>query len=190
MKKLDVKHKRFADTWLANGNNGTQAAIDAGYSKSTAHVQASRLLNNDKVKAYIAEQQKARSMRTQIDADYLLEELAKMQQAPICEILDDNGGLKDPREWPLHWQRMVSGIEVFEEYDGRGKDRQFIGYTKKIKLINREAVIKMLGQHIGVNAFEERIKHSGNVTMTVDTGIPAPPKDASRPSQERISEQS
>lgn len=49
---LNERQKRFALEYVRNGGNGTEAAISAGYSARSAHVQASRLLKDDKVLAY------------------------------------------------------------------------------------------------------------------------------------------
>ena len=50
--ELNERQKRFVLEYLKNGGNGTEAAIAAGYSPRSAAVQASRLLNDDKVLAY------------------------------------------------------------------------------------------------------------------------------------------
>ena len=54
---LNLKQIRFADEYIRNGGNGTQAAIFAGYSPKTAAQQASRLLKDANVSEYIAERQ-------------------------------------------------------------------------------------------------------------------------------------
>ena len=54
MSNLNEKQKRFADEYLID-LNATQAAIRAGYSPRSAAEQASRLLKNVKVRAYIDE---------------------------------------------------------------------------------------------------------------------------------------
>ncbi len=54
---LSPKRLKFAQEYLLNGGNGTKAAITAGYSKKTAHAQASRLLKDVKIKDYIVQQQ-------------------------------------------------------------------------------------------------------------------------------------
>lgn len=51
-KGIKEQHKLFALEFIKDGN-GKQAAIRAGYAERSAEVQASRLLRNDKVKAYI-----------------------------------------------------------------------------------------------------------------------------------------
>ena len=50
-KVLTDKERMFVHALLACGNQ-TQAAVAAGYSKKSAHVQASRMLKKDKVLAY------------------------------------------------------------------------------------------------------------------------------------------
>lgn len=51
-KDLTDRQKRFVAEYLRNGGNGTEAAIAAGYAPRSAAVQASRMLNDDKVLAY------------------------------------------------------------------------------------------------------------------------------------------
>lgn len=50
--ELNERQKRFVLEYLRNGGNGTEAAISAGYSERSAAVQASRMLNDDKILAY------------------------------------------------------------------------------------------------------------------------------------------
>ena len=55
-KKLTPKQKAFADEYIKNGGNATQAAIAAKYSEKTAYSQGQRLLKNDDILNYIAKQ--------------------------------------------------------------------------------------------------------------------------------------
>lgn len=50
--ELNERQKRFVLEYLRNGGNGTEAAIAAGYAPKAAAVQASRMLNDDKILAY------------------------------------------------------------------------------------------------------------------------------------------
>ena len=50
--KLTLKQQRFADEYIISGN-ATDAAIKAGYSEKYANTNASKLLQNTTVKAYI-----------------------------------------------------------------------------------------------------------------------------------------
>lgn len=51
--KLTEQQMKFCEEYVNNGNNGTKAAIDSGYSAHSASVQASRLLGKEKINDYI-----------------------------------------------------------------------------------------------------------------------------------------
>lgn len=52
---LTMKQKLFAEYYIVENFNATQAAIRAGYSKKTAYSQGSRMLKNVEVNDYIEE---------------------------------------------------------------------------------------------------------------------------------------
>ena len=70
--------------------SATQAAIRAGYSPKTARSQGQRLLTKPDVRKAIDEAQKVRQVRTQISADYVLNNLKEvaercMQAEPVLD---------------------------------------------------------------------------------------------------------
>ena len=73
---LTPKQARFVEEYLVD-LNATQAAIRAGYSKKTAEQQGARLFRNVKVAAAIQEAQEARSERTGITQDEVIQGLKK-----------------------------------------------------------------------------------------------------------------
>ncbi|MGV1869728.1 terminase small subunit [Agrobacterium rosae] len=155
---LSVKQRLFVDEYLKD-LNATQAAIRAGYSEKTAHSQGPRLLENVGVAAAIEKAKADRSERTKIDADWLLTRLADEAVADIADLYDDDGGLKPVNQWPLIWrQGLVSGMEVEELFEGRGEDREHIGRVRKVKLSDRIKRLELIGKHIDVQAFRERVE--------------------------------
>lgn len=89
MSKLTEKQKRFCEEYLID-LNAMQAAIRAGYSPNTAK-DANKWINeiNPKkphLKAFIDEMKKRRSERTNITADTVLTELAKIASVENVEI--------------------------------------------------------------------------------------------------------
>lgn len=60
--ELTEQQRKFADHYF-EFNNGTKAAIHAGYGEAGAHTQASRLLKNVKVRDYITNLEKERRER-------------------------------------------------------------------------------------------------------------------------------
>ena len=88
-KDLTPKQKRFCEEYIKDCN-ATQAYLRAGYrgSTGTAEVESHKLLRNPKIQAYIQQIQKARSSRTEIDADRVLLELAKIAFSDIKNVFE------------------------------------------------------------------------------------------------------
>ncbi|PKE47248.1 terminase small subunit [Macrococcoides caseolyticum] len=59
--KLSLKQQKFADEYIINGGNATQAAIKAGYSEKYANTNANKLLQNTTIQSYIEERVKQAS---------------------------------------------------------------------------------------------------------------------------------
>ena len=74
---LNERQARFVAEYLVD-LNATQAAIRAGYCARTAYSAAERLLTNAEIAAAIAEAQAARSRRTEVTADRVVLELARV----------------------------------------------------------------------------------------------------------------
>ena len=69
--KISEKQKAFCEEYLID-LNGTQAAIRAGYNPKTADQQASRLLTNVKVRAYLSDLMQKKASRRIASADDVL----------------------------------------------------------------------------------------------------------------------
>lgn len=70
--KLPPRELRFVDEYLLD-LNGTQAAIRAGYAARSADVTAARLLGKPRVGAAVAARMQARSEKTMLSAEKVLE---------------------------------------------------------------------------------------------------------------------
>jgi phage terminase small subunit len=71
---LTPKQARFVAEYLSNKGNSTEAAKSAGYTHPNK--QGPRLLVNVGIAAEIAKAQSARTQRTNIDIDYVIQRLA------------------------------------------------------------------------------------------------------------------
>jgi len=162
---LTERQQKFVDEYVID-LSAKQAAIRAGYSEDTADKQGSRLvLNNVEVASAIRAALKARSERTQVDSDWVLQRLTMEVDADVADLYDDAGALLPVKKWPLIWrQGLVAGIEAVEEKDEAGN---VIGMVQKLKLADRGKRIELIAKHIDVGAFEERVKHSGTMGITV-----------------------
>lgn len=85
MADLTTRQRAFADEYIINGGNATQAAIKAGYSKKTAEATASRLLRNVKVVEYIAGRVKKVLEKREVDVQEQLNRLLDIYNGEIVE---------------------------------------------------------------------------------------------------------
>lgn len=153
---MNERQTKFVDEYLID-LNATAAAKRAGYSERTAYSQAERLLRNDEVRRAIMDGKQKRSERTKIDADWLLTRLSAEAHADIRDLYDDAGDIRPIHEWPLIWrQGLVAGIDTTKDKDGN--------ITRKIRLANRDKRLELIGRHIDVQAFKDRVE----VNMSVD----------------------
>lgn len=180
MAELTPKQRLFVAEYLKD-LNATQAAIRAGYSEKTAHVQGPRLLDNVAVKAAIEEAMSKRSEETQIDANWVLKRLAEEAEADVADLYDENGAIKPVHEWPKIWrQGLVAGIETETlrpkgstgtgQWHGKNQDvhdEEPVEETviTKLKLSDRVRRLELIGKHVRVNAFQEIVNVKGLETL-------------------------
>jgi len=156
--KLSPKALQFCAEYLID-LNGTQAAIRAGYSAKTARQQAADLLAKPDIAEEIARLAKAREKRTEITADTVLRELLTIARVDIAEAFNDDGSLKAIKDMPEDVRRAIAGVDVYQEYAGRGESREAIGETKKLRFWDKNKALELLGKHLRL--FIERQEHSG-----------------------------
>jgi phage terminase small subunit len=162
---LTAKQHQFVREFLLD-LNATQAAIRAGYSVRSAQEQGSQMLAHPEIKAAIDAAKLARSDRTEIDADWMLQRLVDEVEADLADLYDDNNDLKPIDEWPEIWrQGLVAGVEVEALYEGFGEDRIQIGQVKKLRLSDRVRRLELIGKHVRVNAFQEQVAVKGLDTL-------------------------
>lgn len=157
MSDLTAKQARFVEEYLVD-LNATQAAIRAGYAEKSASVEGARLLANAKVGEAVAAGLKARSERTKIDADWVLTRLAEEADADLADLYDDDGNLKPMKDWPKIWRKgLVAGIETLTEFETVDGKKEPVGVVRKIKLSDRIKRVELIGKHVDVQAFREKV---------------------------------
>lgn len=155
--------------------NATQAAIRAGYSAKDADVQGPRLLGNVGVAAAIADAQHERSRRTDITADMVIKELAKIGFADMRKLLKWTGNLPrmDIEKAELTGEVEISAANFVRLFDSDELDDNIVGaiaeisQTKdgalKVKLHDKQAALVNIGRHLGM--FTTKVEHSGAVDV-------------------------
>lgn len=175
---LNDKQKRFAEEYIID-LNATQAAIRADYSEKTAYSQGQRLLKKVEIQAEVQRLMEERSKRTEISADRVVAEIAKHAFLNPKAFFNDDGSLKNIHDVPDEAVVALTGLDVFEEFEGFGDDRELIGYTKKLKFTDKLKALGQLGEHLGIfGKKEEDNQGLGPLLVNVVYGKPPPVKGA------------
>lgn len=160
---LTPKQKRFIEEYLID-LNATQSAIRAGYSEDTAQQMGSENLSKPLIKSAIQAAIDARSKRTNITADNVLSELMRIATADLSGAYDEQGRLKPIHEIPEDTRRAMSGIKVFEEFEGSGQDRVKIGEVREVKFWDKPKALEILARHLKL--LTDKVEVSGSVTIS------------------------
>jgi len=160
MAKLTPKQKAFVEEYLID-LNATQAAIRAGYSKKTARKIGQENLTKPDIQKAIQAAMDERSKRTEVTADRVIKELAKIAFADIRDFVmwDENGveilPSADVDGTVLAEVSETINIQTFPN-GGEVEKRQ-----KKVKLHDKMKALELLGKHLAL--FTEKHQISGNI---------------------------
>ncbi|PIT67081.1 hypothetical protein BHC56_09280 [Snodgrassella alvi] len=172
MSGLTEKQQRFVEEYLIDFN-ATQAAIRAGYSARTASAVGHENLRKPEIVKALNEAKQKRCMRTQIDADYVLQRLVEIDQMDVADILNADGSVLPVKKWPEVWRKTLSGFDVLTMMDK--EDGQSI--LKKIKWPDKVKNLELLGKHVTVQAFNEKTSVSGELKAAASSSATAVAKN-------------
>lgn len=163
-KPLTAMQEAYCQSYIKSPENQSQAAIDAGFSPNTAAVKASVMMRDERIQKRIAELMEERNKRNRVSADYVLMRLVEIDQMDVIDILNDDGSLKPIREWPKIWRTTLSGFDLSSTIMNMNEDA-IETILKKIKWPDKVKNLELIGKHVDVNAFKERLEVSGTVTI-------------------------
>ncbi|MDM3455719.1 terminase small subunit [Citrobacter sp. Cb028] len=163
-KPLTAMQEAYCQSYIKSPENQSQAAIDAGFSPNTAAVKASVMMRDERIQKRIAELMEERNKRNRVSADYVLMRLVEIDQMDVLDILNDDGSLKPIREWPKIWRTTLSGFDLSSTIMNMNED-SIETILKKIKWPDKVKNLELIGKHVDVNAFKERLEVSGTVTI-------------------------
>lgn len=158
---LTPKQGAFVREYLID-LNATQAAIRAGYSAKTAYSMGEENLRKPEIAAAVAEAQAARAKRTEITADRVLKELARIGFADVRKLFGDDG-LQSPTEMDDETAAAVQSVEVVVRRTPG--DEKNVEHIHKIKLNDKLGALTQIGRHLGM--FTDKIEHGGNMNVTI-----------------------
>ena len=148
---MTKKQKRFIEEYLID-LNATQAAIRAGYSPDTAKAIGCENLTKPDIRAHIDRAMAERSKRTGVNADRVVQELAKIAFVNATEVIDPKTATVREDALPEDTAAIQSvKVKTF------GED----GLEREIKMADKIKALEMLGRHLGM--FKDKLELSGGL---------------------------
>lgn len=163
-KPLTAMQEAYCQSYIKYPENQSQAAIDAGFSPNTAAVKASVMMRDERIQKRIAELMEERNKRLRVSADYVLLRLVEIDQMDVLDILNDDGSLKPISQWPKIWRTTLSGFDLSSTIINMNEDA-IENILKKIKWPDKVKNLELIGKHVDVMAFKERLEVSGSITI-------------------------
>jgi phage terminase small subunit len=107
------------------------------------------------------------------EIDELIYELRQIAFYDIADMYDEQNCLLPVQSMCPSIRRAIASIDTEEMYAGSGHARELIGYTKKVKLIDKKGAIEICLKKLG--AFIERIEQKQTVkNMNIDLSNKTP----------------
>lgn len=168
---MTPKQSQFVREYLID-LNATQAALRAGYSEKTAYSIGQRLLKEVEIAAALEDAMAERSKRTEISADMVLRELAKIGFADIRKAVQWRANVTGMVEEEDGTQRLAVTNEVQLIDSDKLDDETAAAVAEvsqtaqgglKVKLHDKKGALDSIGRHLGM--FKDRVEHSGGVTI-------------------------
>ena len=152
---LTKKQRAFCEAYALDAN-GTQAAIAAGYSKTSAATTSSRLLKHPKVMSMLQARRGAALARLEVTEDMVLQELAAVAFSNIEDYVtwDAAAGalvVRPSVEIPRHLQAAIESIdEKVLESQNKDGTRLYTRTVRKVKLYSKLDALKTLAEYLGL----------------------------------------
>lgn len=179
-RSLSPKQARFVDEYLID-LNATQAAIRAGFAKSTAEKKAPLWVGKSRescpenmrhVWDAVADAIQARSERTQIKADDVLLQLVRMGMSDVRKLFTPQGQLKAIHELDDDTAAAIQSIEVVTRHiPMSGDEPAEVEYVHKIRFTDKIKPLELIGKHMGkaLGQWAEKLEHGGRNGGPVET---------------------
>lgn len=188
---MSLNHRQtlFARAYIAE-QNGTQAAIAAGYSPKGAAVHASRMLKMPKIRAFIdaglARGVAARNVKAiEVHGAKVLGELSHIAHSDLINAFNkcpgnldctaekhycDRGTLKALEAMSPEMRAAIASIEFTELFEGSSGEKFVAGRIVKLKLWDKPKALEMLGRN--QKLFTDKVEVSGlSLEQLIDDAV-------------------
>ena len=153
-RKLSARQRVFVEEYLVD-LNATRAAARAGYAASSARNNGTSRLTTPAIAAAIEEALAARSARTQVAADRVVLELARVGFSDLRRVFTPEGRLRDLTSLDDDTAAAIASIKVVTRRRTEPGQPAEVDYVTEVKFWDKNAALEKLGRHLGM--FREQI---------------------------------
>ena len=171
--EITDKMRQFVDEYLID-LNGTQAAIRAGYSESTAQEQSSQLLARPDIRALIEQAQKDRVDRVQINQDTTVNELKTIAFSDVADfVIVKEGGVIEQKSFDQLTKEQTKCIKKIKQVvrSSHSADGTILHQTAtlEVELHDKLRALELLGRHLGM--FNDTLRLEGALPLTISFDV-------------------
>lgn len=143
--RLNPREQAFALA-LPTAASHEAAMLTAGYAPQTARKKAGMFAAKPDILVVVNYLVGSALEAAQDTVERVVKELCNVAFTDPIAIFDEHDNLLPIREWPEDMRRALAGIEVLEEFEGRGKDRKSVGLTKKVKFWDKGMALERIAK--------------------------------------------
>ncbi len=139
------RKKLFAEAYIANGGNASEAAKSAGYSEKTARQQGARLLSDVYIRSILDERQNALANKYELTAEAIIKSIAQELHFDPADIFNADGSVKSVVEMDKDTRMALVSIETIQMGDPESP-----AIVRKIKWADRSKARDQAMKHLGM----------------------------------------
>lgn len=158
------KKKLFAEAYIANGGNASEAAKSAGYAESSAGVTGCRLLKDAQVRLILDERQSALANKYELTAEAIIKSIAQELHFDPANLFNEDGSVKSVSEMDADTRMALVSIETLQLGDPESP-----AIIRKIKWATKHQAREQAMKHLGM--FEKDNGQKSVVEVKADLSI-------------------
>ena len=158
MSDLNPKQRRFIAEYLKD-QNGTQAAIRAGYARRSAKEQACDLLTKPNIRSAVDKALAEISRKAEVTRERILQSLLNIAEFDPRKLYNPDGTIKLMSQLPDEIALVIASVE----------SDNLAGDIKKFRFWDKVKALELLGKHLKL--FDEGI--AANAAPLVINIVPA-----------------
>jgi phage terminase small subunit len=159
--KLTPLQEKFVHEYAID-QNGTQAAIRAGYTENGAAETAYRLLRIVHIRNAVRRELNRHLSKRKIVAETVINRLDDLATVDPAECFSELNHVMKIHDIPLDVRRCIKEITVREEWDGQGRDKTKAAEIVTVKFYDRVRANELLGKNLKMfsDSVDVNVKHT------------------------------